>query len=187
MPPWAPSQAPSSNWAPAAKTNLVGSRQTAVAGWLSNRRMNSFPLPAEPFAHADLDGRPRSARTLSSAGCEPVALDSPAGRAAAALARAWASDDACSAEGSRAERTAAAWFLRMAIREGQGLNRHVSADLALLADLLRRSGDCQAAIAVAQRGLASSPPEGVGSLLLLQLRLARAGDEERHNLGEAVA
>ena len=60
--------------------------------------MNSIPLPTEPFAHADLDGRPRSAPPLSSAGREPVAQDSPAGRAAGALARAWASDDAGSAE-----------------------------------------------------------------------------------------
>ena len=75
----------------------------------------------------------------------------------------------------------------MAIREGRGLNRHVSADLALLADLLRRSGDCQAAIAVAQRGLSVGPPDGVGSLLLFQLQLARAGDEDRHDIGEALA
>ena len=149
--------------------------------------MNTFPLPAEPYAHADLDGRPRSSPPLSSAGRELVPQDSPAERAAGALARAWASDDACSAEESRVQRTAAAWFLRMALREGRGLNRHVSAVLALLADLLRRSGDCQAAIAVAQRGLAVGTPEGVASLLLFQLQLARAGDEDRHDMGEALA
>jgi hypothetical protein len=75
----------------------------------------------------------------------------------------------------------------MAIREGSPVNGHVSADLALLADLLRRSGDCQGAIAVALRGLAGGPPEGVGALLIFQLDLARAGDENRHDIGEALA
>jgi hypothetical protein len=116
-----------------------------------------------------------------------VAPGSPAGRAASAVARAWASDDAGLVERARGDRTEAAWFLRMAIREGQGLNPHVSADLALLADLLRRSGDCPAAIVVARRGLAAGPPEAVGSLLRFQLQLAGAGDEERHDIGEALA
>jgi len=74
----------------------------------------------------------------------------------------------------------------MANRDGSPVNGHVSADLALLADLLRRSSDCQGAIAVALKGLAAGPPEGVGALLRFQLDLARAGDEGRHDIGEAL-
>jgi hypothetical protein len=75
----------------------------------------------------------------------------------------------------------------MAIRDGSQLSGHVSADFALLADLLRRSGDRRGATAVARRGLDAAPPEGVGSLLLFQLELSRAGDEGRHDIGEALA
>lgn len=85
------------------------------------------------------------------------------------------------------EREEAAWFLRMAIHGGSPMNGHVSADLALLADLLRRSGDCPGAGAVALRGLAGGSAEGVGALLHFQLDLARAGDETRHDIGEALA
>jgi hypothetical protein len=113
--------------------------------------------------------------------------DAPGTRATRVLRKAWLCDDAGDVERARLEREEAAWYLRMAIREGSPVNGHVSADLALLADLLRRSGDCQGAIAVALRGLAVGAPEGVGALLLFQLELARAGDENCHDIGEALA
>jgi hypothetical protein len=149
--------------------------------------MKALPTPPEPFRHADLDGRPRTAPALLPLGSDRGAPIGSAAQAIGALRRAWAYDDAGDWEHSRAERAEAAWFLRMAIRDGLPVNGHVSADLALLADLLRRSGDCQGAIAVARRGLAAGPAEGVGSLLLFQLRLSQAGDEGRHDIGEALA
>jgi hypothetical protein len=143
--------------------------------------------PAEPFCHADLDGRPRAEAVLSPLDADRRAGDTPAGRATAALRKAWLCDDAGDSEQARKERTEAAWFLRMAIHDGSPGNPHVSADLALLADLLRRSGDCQGAIAVALRGLGARSAEGVGALLRFQLDLARAGDEGRHDIGEALS
>jgi hypothetical protein len=149
--------------------------------------MNMLATPAEPFRHADLDGRPRAESMLSPLEPDRREADTPAGRATAARRKAWLCDDAGDSENARRERTEAAWFLRMAIRDGSPVNGHLSADLALLADLLRRSGDFSGAIAVARRGMAAGPPEGVGALLLFQLDLARAGDEGRHDIGEALA
>jgi hypothetical protein len=148
--------------------------------------MNLPASPAEPFRHADLDGRPRAESNLLPQLPDRWAAGEPAGRATAALRKAWLCDDAGDSEQARRERTEAAWYLRMAIRDGSPVNGHVSADLALLADLLRRSSDCQGAIAVALKGLAAGPPEGVGALLRFQLDLARAGDEGRHDIGEAL-
>jgi hypothetical protein len=149
--------------------------------------MNMSATRTEPFRHADLDGRPQVESTVSQWSLDRTGDDTPAARATSALRKAWLRDDAGDVELARLEREEAAWFLRMAIRDGSPLNGHVSADLALLADLLRRSSDCSAAIAVALRGLAGSPPDGVGALLLFQLELARAGDEGRHDIGEALA
>jgi hypothetical protein len=154
---------------------------------LSTGRMKALVKPTESFRHADLDGRPRAESPISPMGLDRGAAGSPPARATSALRKAWLCDDSGDAERARRERTEAAWFLRMAIRDGSPVNGHVGADLALLADLLRRSGDCQGAIVVARRGLAVGPAEGVGSLLLFQLELARAGDEGRHDIGEALA
>ncbi len=140
-----------------------------------------------PFEHADLDGRPPSQSTTVLKAPPRAAGDDPGARAIAALRRAWLRDDQDDVERARRDRAEAAWFLRMAVRDGTRVNRHVCADLALLADLLRRSGDHGGAVAVALRGLAAGPPDGVGSLLLFQLRLARAGDEGRHDIGEALS
>jgi hypothetical protein len=149
--------------------------------------MSTLPTPHEPFRHADLDGRPRAESMSPGLSLDRAADDAPAPRATRALRKAWLCDDAGDVEQARLEREEAAWFLRMAIRDGSPLNGHASADLALLADLLRRSGDCPGAIAVALRGLAGGAPEGVGALLLFQLDLARACDESRHDIGEALA
>jgi hypothetical protein len=149
--------------------------------------MSPLPTPHEPFRHADLDGRQRVESTISAWSVERDAVTGPAARATAALRNAWRCDDAGDSEQARVERTGAAWFLRMAIRDGSPVNGHVSVDLALLADLLRRSGDCRVAVAVALKGLAAGPPEGVSALLRFELDLARAGDEGRHDIGEALA
>jgi hypothetical protein len=149
--------------------------------------MNSLATAAEPFRHADLDGRPRAEPKLSPQLSPRWAAGEPAARAIAALRKAWLCDDTGASEQARRERIEAAWFLRMAIRDGSPVNGHVSADHALLADLLRRSGCCEAAITVALKGLAAGPPDGVGALLRFQLHLARAGDEGRHDIGEALA
>jgi hypothetical protein len=149
--------------------------------------MKMLATPAEPFRHADLDGRPRAESMLPPVDPDRKAGGAPAERAAAALRKAWICDDTGDAEQACKERTEAAWFLRMAIRDGSPVNGHVSADLALLADLLRRSGDCQGATAVALKGLVEGPPDGVGALLRFQLDLARAGDEGRHDIGEALS
>ena len=149
--------------------------------------MNVSATRNEAFRHADLDGRPRAGSTLPQLSFDRTGDDPPAARATSALRRAWLADDAGDFERARLEREEAAWFLRMAIRDRSPLNGHVSADLALLADLLRRSGDCTGAIAAALRGLEVGSPEGVGALLLFQLDLARAGDENRHDIGEALA
>jgi hypothetical protein len=164
--------------------------------------MSPLPVLAERFHHADLDGRPRPGPgTIPNPGGRGVPGTNPAERATSALRKAWLGDDAGDVEQARAERAEAAWFVRMAIRDGTPLNRNLSVDLALLADLLRRSGDYQGAIAAARRGLSTTvwgstaeggegvagPPEGVGSLLLYQLQLALAGDEGRHHIGEALA
>ena len=144
-------------------------------------------MPDTRFEHADLDGRSRPQSITPPQANAEVAGKDPAVRAVAALHRAWLSDDRDDLEQACVDRTESAWFLRMAIRDGSRVNGHVSADLALLADVLRRSGDCDGAITVARRGLSSGPPDGVGWLLLCQLRLARAGDERRHDIGEALA
>lgn len=149
--------------------------------------MNTLATPTEPFRHADLDGRPAPEPAFPTAGPDQRTVSGPAAQAFLALRKAWACDDAGDVVPASIERTRAAWFLRMAIRDGSPVNGHVSADFALLADLLRRSGDFGGAVAVARRGLAAGPPEGVGALLHFQLQLAAAGDEERHDLGEALA
>src|ERR1700737_2666200 len=145
--------------------------------------MSTLSSPNEPFLHADLDGRPPAEPIIPGRGIERNLVTGPAAKATAALRKAWLCDDADDLEQACRLRGEAAWFLRMAIRDGSWMSGHGSADLALLADLLRRSGDCRGAIAAAKRGLEAGPPEGVGSLLLFQLRLAGAGDEGRHDIG----
>jgi hypothetical protein len=99
--------------------------------------MNSPASPGEPFRHADLDGGPRAESNLLPQLPDRWTAGEPAARATAALRKAWLCDDAGDSEQALLERTEAAWFLRKAIRDGSPVNGHVSADLALLADLLR--------------------------------------------------
>ena len=117
----------------------------------------------------------------------PDGVSGPAARCRTALGRAWAADDVGDAVEAVTQRLVAAWSIRLVLREGSTLNGNQAADWALLAELLRRAGEFEQAIGAARRGLAASPPPGVGALLWFQLELAGAEDDSRHHIGEAIA
>lgn len=118
-------------------------------------------------------------------------LGEQAGRlAAAALSRVravWACDDAGFEEAAATCRRNAARMLQRAEQAGQSVSRQEGAGSVLLVDLLRRSGQLDAALAVALERKDAVPPGTVRRLLLYQELLIRRGDTGCHTVDEALA
>lgn len=139
------------------------------------------------FAHAQLDGRPK-VRAVP----RMVVRSDRARQIAAELEAAWRADDAGYPDAgyslaAREHRLAAAWHLRLALRDGEEVTGQRGCDLALLADLLRRAGDFGGALTAVEHGLECGRDHPVQALLHFQHRLARARDAGEHDLGEAFA
>lgn len=138
------------------------------------------------FAHAQLDGRFSGGRP-GTAVPRMLVRSARAGQVARALEAAWRADDAGALDDGRARRLEAAWHLRVALRDGDRVTGDVGLDHALLADLLRRAGDFDAAARAARRGIGRQSHDGVIELLGFQLGLAAAADSGSHHLGEALS
>jgi hypothetical protein len=151
---------------------------------------NQVPKPATAPIEggAELDGRPLSATPAvvltwrwMCTGCGLMSPSVEAARAAVAngdpeaalgiaLRAAWIADDH-DPEAAAECRAAAAWLLR----------RRGGSD-ALGADLHRRNGDMDAALAAARRVVAAAGDSELASLAIHQLQLAHAGDTGRHSM-----
>jgi hypothetical protein len=147
-----------------------------------------MPLPASIEGGAELDGRPLSATPAvvlawrwTCAGCGLTSPSVEAARAAVAggdpeaaigiaLRAAWIADDH-DPEAAAECREAAAWLLR----------RCGGSD-ALRADLHRRNGDLDSALAAARRVTAKAGNSELASLAIHQLQLAHRGDTGRHSM-----
>jgi hypothetical protein len=151
------------------------------------------PRPAAAGLGSELDGRPLAAGTAVTASwrwtCSACGLVAPSLEAARvavaagdpeaalriALQAAWIADDH-DPDSAPACREAAAWLARRA--GGQD---------ALLADLHRRNGDLDAAVAAARRILDDPRDPRLATLARHQLELVAAGDRGRHSLVDLFA
>jgi len=105
------------------------------------------------------------------------------------LHAAWACDDEEQAEEARLQRLAAlALFERGRAGSVPAMKSMAGGDEVLLADLARRAGQFEQAIAYCAAGLAlPDVPAFVTSLLMLEQELVRARDTGRHSVDEAEA
>ncbi len=151
------------------------------------------PLAAAAALGSELDGRPLAATAAVTAswrwtcgGCGLVTPSLEAARFAVesgrpatglrlALQAAWIADDH-DREAAPPCREAAAWLARRA--GGQD---------ALLADLHRRNGELDAALAAAHRVLDAWPDPRLAALARHQLELVAAGDTGRHSMVDLFA
>jgi len=120
-------------------------------------------------------------------------LEEAAGEFASAgwrrLHAAWACDDEEQAEEARLQRLAAlALFERGRAGGVPAMKSTAGGDEVLLADLARRAGQFEQALAYCAAGLAlPEVPAFVTSLLMLEQELVRARDTGRHSVDEAEA
>jgi hypothetical protein len=105
------------------------------------------------------------------------------------LHAAWACDDDGQAEEARAQRLAALALMERARAGGAVVMKGMAGgDEMLLADIARRAGEFERALAYCAAGLAlPEVPAFVTSLLLLQQDLVRARDTACHTVAEAAA
>lgn len=112
------------------------------------------------------------------------ATDTPVEAAWAHLHAAWASDD----EGK--DRAAARLRLRAAVlfqrlrEQGIRFGDPAGGEEALLADLLRRSGDPSGAAALSRQGLEKAQDRTVRGILRYQIDLAETGDVKAHSVAD---
>jgi hypothetical protein len=102
------------------------------------------------------------------------------------LHAAWACDDEEQAEEARVQRLAAlALFERGRAGGAPAMKSTPGGDEVLLADLARRAGEFERALAYCAAGLAlPEVPEFLTSLLMLEQELVRARDTSRHSVAE---
>ncbi|MDM8000256.1 MAG: hypothetical protein QUS33_09710 [Dehalococcoidia bacterium] len=106
------------------------------------------------------------------------------GAAFACLEAAWACDDVSLAEGARNCRLKAVAMFEKAREEGLSFSSQVGAEEALLADLLRRSGDFGRALDYCAAGLKRSPGRIIAAVLRLEETLIARHDIAHHTVGE---
>lgn len=99
---------------------------------------------------------------------------------------AWACDDGGRGDAARLCRQAAVQAFRRSRSVGATFAEELGAEEALLADLLRRSGDFDAAIQVGEEGLRREPDEALRQVLLYERALARRKDPRRYRVSDAL-
>jgi hypothetical protein len=83
-------------------------------------------------------------------------------------------------------RGAAVRLIRLLVSRGGSISEQAGGDNALLADLLRRVGEMQAAQAECERGLSADPDEVIGQVLRFEKLQAALGDTSAHSIPAAV-
>ena len=109
-----------------------------------------------------------------------------AGAGWAALRAAWACDDQGTPEAARQCRLRAVELFRQARAKGASFMEGRGDEQALLADLLRRSGQFEQVEAICQEGLQANPSKTIRDMLTFQKALALRKDDKRHRIEEAV-
>jgi len=104
----------------------------------------------------------------------------------ACVRAAWVCDDASLDPSARHRRRRAVALLERAREGGKAFAGQIGGEEALLADLLRRSGDFQPALAFCQLGLERAPEKIVSLVLRFEETLVARSDVAHHTLDEAV-
>lgn len=104
----------------------------------------------------------------------------------ARLHAAWVCDDAGNQPAAGACRLQAAELWQRVLAAGARLLADIGTDYALLADLLRRAGQFEAAEAVCERGLAQDPEQPVHAILKFQRVLSTRRDTARYTVAQAL-
>lgn len=102
----------------------------------------------------------------------------------AALSAAWACDDAGGGDGADRMRRRAAGLFEAAIRAGRAVSPDPGGASAILADILRRSGQFAEGIAACEAGARSGLSELVAAGLEFQRLLCEQGDRRGYSFGE---
>ena len=115
--------------------------------------------------------------------CERTGRPEAAGWAS--LSAAWACDDSGDEAGAVRHRLRAVGLWREALAAGRRIHRSPGAQYAVLADVLRRAGRFDAALAACDRGHACDDlDEGVRPALIYTRGLIERGDRGRHTLDD---
>ncbi|MGD0575238.1 MAG: hypothetical protein ABSB61_07715 [Anaerolineales bacterium] len=104
----------------------------------------------------------------------------------AAVRAAWVCDDAKAVEPYRLCRIRAIQLLRRSKAAGKAFAEGAGLEEAILADLLRRSGQFDQAEAACQEGLKKNPEAVIQQILALQIALAKRQDASCHRVDEAT-
>lgn len=140
---------------------------------------------------SELERRDR-ARLANRFVCRALLEEAAGDLASAAWRRlhaAWACDDEEQAEEARVQRLAGLGLFERARESGeQAMKSLVGGDEVLLADIARRTGEFERALAYCAEGLAlPEVPAFVTSLLMLEQQLVRARDTGCHSVAEVEA
>jgi len=101
-----------------------------------------------------------------------------------AVEAAWACDDAGMENSAIKSRQRAIKLFEKVKTNNQAFSEGVGADEAIMADLLRRSGNFEKVESVCQSGLEKRPDEIIEKMLLFQKELARKKDVKCHTIAE---
>ena len=104
----------------------------------------------------------------------------------AAVRAAWACDDDNTESGAKESRKRAVALFEKARGDGSSFAEGLGVEDAILADLLRRSGQFEKAETVCQNGLDEEPEAMVKTILRFQQSLARRKDAGCYTIGEAA-
>jgi len=99
---------------------------------------------------------------------------------------AWACDDYDNDGGAKKCRLKAVRLLQKARENGQSLGKRIGVEEAILADLLRRSGQFELALKVCDEGLRKNPERIISDILRFQKVLIGRSDVARHTVAEAI-
>ena len=98
----------------------------------------------------------------------------------------WACDDGGAEAGAIKCRKMAVDRLLRARERGQSFSKIVGAEEAVIADLMRRSGQFKPALEICEEGLRRGPEELIASILNFQKKLIEESDVGCHTVDEAV-
>ena len=102
------------------------------------------------------------------------------------LHAAWILDDAGDDSWARECRTRAISGFRRARDHGQSFQEDPGGEEALLADLLRRTGEFQKTVDICENGLSKDPAEIIRKVLRFQQELAQNRDSGRYTIADAA-
>lgn len=104
----------------------------------------------------------------------------------ACIHAAWACDDADSPVGAQKCRKRAVTLLQGARENGQNFAEETGTEEAMIADLLRRSGQFELAQSYCKEGLNKKPGKVVTEVLLYEMLLIKKMDDACHTVAEAM-